>query len=390
VVNLAEAQAAGLINPDATINDFFVFRFETGFEPTLADLIVALIPADDFPYESIPIDELYEAATAPDHPVTYEVDIDVTCGEDESVRVFAQLPDGADGGDSEGISFRDAESSPLDTDASSGLEFVSASTEEACTGTSRSIDLLFTASGSTALGVDDIEVTASVFGFTGGEEETEIATDTASGAAVDATDGAEPDASEPPGVTEDVIYTGHLGAAGDVDLFSLPAPPEGTEVTVSLSHLPADYDLVLYGPDVVSAPLRNTPLRNTPLRNTPVEDDGLDPAGNILVPETLQDIPLRNTPLRNTSINRATTDEIVGTTISEGDVGEDLTIQVSGYDGATSPNPYMLRVKFDEGIGDLPCITRSYDGVGTPGTLPAVPANTETLILVNEERLGQV
>jgi uncharacterized delta-60 repeat protein len=391
VVDLAQAQASDQLDPAATIDDLLVHRAQTGFEPTLADLIVALVPADDFPYESIPITELYRAARAPDHLVTYEVDLALACNPGESVRVVATLPSGADGGPSESTTYRDLEGAPLATTSSSGLESVIASTGEPCTASATSVDLVFTASGSAALGIDDISIEANVIASDGGGDPVAIVTDNESGAVVDATDAAEPDATEPPQVTHDVIYTGHIGSAGDVDIFSLPAPPVATEVSVILSHLPADYDLVLYGPDVVSAPLRNTPLRNTPLRNTPVEDDGLDPAGNILVPETLEDIPLRNTPLRNTSINRSTTDERVGTTIDESDQGSNLTIQVSGYDGATSPLPYMLRVKFDDGAPDLPCITRSYTGAGTPGTLPAsVPPGTETLILVNQERLGQV
>ncbi len=398
-LDLAEAQAAvpSKVNPTATIANLFALRFQHGISPSLAQLIVALIPADEFPYEDVPIDALFRLVDDDVFPVTYTVAITATCRADEDqVSLEIDLPDGAEPNDSTTTLFAGGDAN-LDhvSQGDDGELFMR--TFELCTGAPTTAEYTFSATGDTALGVDDITVVGEVaIPLFDGEETTYdvIDTDTRSGANVDSTDGSEPDASEPPSITEDVLYTGHVGGTGDIDYFTLSAPPVGTTVTAYLSQLPADYDLVLYGPesdDTVSAPLRNTPLKNTPLKNTPVEDDGLDPTGNVLVPETLEDVPLKNTPLKNTSINRGTTTEVVSTTILEGEPGEDLTLQVSGYDGANHPEPYMLRVRFDEPEADLPCITRSYNGTGTPvGTLPTVPAGTQTLILVNQQRLGQV
>lgn len=397
-LDLAAAQAAdpSKVNPLATIADLFATRFQHGISHTLAQLIVALIPEDEFPYEDVPIAALFALVDEDTFPVTYTVDLTVTCRVDDQVTLAIDLPDGVEPNDETTSLFSGGDAN-LDhvSEGNDGQLFMS--TFELCTGVPAIATYIFSATGDTALGVDDITVVGEVAVpvFDGEDIQYDVIdTDTRSGANVDSIDGTEPDASEPPSITEDVLYTGHVGATGDIDYFTVPAPPVGSTMTVYLSQLPADYDLVLYGPesaDTVSTPLRNTPLKNTPLKNTPVEDDGLDPTGNILVPETLQDVPLKNTPLKNTSINRGTTTEVVSTTIAEGEPGEDLTIQVSGYDGATSAEPYMLRVRFDQPEADLPCITRSYTGTGTPaGTLPTVPAATQTLILVNRQRLGQV
>ena len=54
-------------------------------------------------------------------------------------------------------------------------------------------------------------------------------------------------------VTSETVYTGQLGAPGNVDYFTItPQPAAGSAIVVTLSHLPADYDLVLYGPGTAS------------------------------------------------------------------------------------------------------------------------------------------
>ena len=53
-------------------------------------------------------------------------------------------------------------------------------------------------------------------------------------------------APQPLAATEFVLT--HVATTGDTDYFQLPAPPAGTRFTVRLGQLPADYDLVVYGP----------------------------------------------------------------------------------------------------------------------------------------------
>src|SRR5205807_732536 len=147
-------------------------------------------------------------------------------------------------------------------------------------------------------------------------------------------------------------------------------------------HLPADYDLVLYGSatGVPASPLRSSPLRSSPLRSTGVPDTaaagGTD--ATTPTPETLNDIPLRSSPLRSTSINRGTGNESVSTLVRPADFGG-FDVQVSGFNGSSSPDPYILRTSVTPGITPLPCAALTSGSGGTIGSSPApasVPATT--------------
>ena len=65
------------------------------------------------------------------------------------------------------------------------------------------------------------------------------------------------------------------------------------------------------------------------------------------------------------------------------------TIAVFGYNGASSPQPYSLRIT-TQAPPSLNCSPRTLTG-GTAGTVPpdsSLPSNLNTLILVNEKRIG--
>ena len=98
-LDLAEAQAAvpSKVNPSATIADLFATRSQHCVSPTLAQLIVALIPADEFPYEDVPIDALFRLVDDDVFPVTYTVDITANCRvDDDRVTLEIDLPDGVE------------------------------------------------------------------------------------------------------------------------------------------------------------------------------------------------------------------------------------------------------------------------------------------------------
>jgi hypothetical protein len=83
------------------------------------------------------------------------------------------------------------------------------------------------------------------------------------------------------------------------------------------------------------------------------------------------------------------TDEAVFTTTTSDDTG--FTIQVSGFNGASSPLPYVLRVTVITPPSALPCSARNFPGGGTAASLPAqLDPATRTLILVNKKRLGDI
>jgi hypothetical protein len=129
-------------------------------------------------------------------------------------------------------------------------------------------------------------------------------------------------ASADPILEPGVLYISHISSGTDVDFFRIPVPAEpGSRVSVLMSHLGNDNDLVMYKP--TAAPLSSIPL-------IPVQDDGLGASniGDALPPETLQDIALQSLPLSSISANRGTGAEGVRA-ISQGEAGF-FTIQVSG------------------------------------------------------------
>jgi hypothetical protein len=191
-------------------------------------------------------------------------------------------------------------------------------------------------------------------------------------------------ASAWPVLQPDVLYISHIGNGRDVDFFQIAVPAEpGSRVAVLMSRLGSDNDLVMYKP--AAAPLSSIPL-------IPVQDAGLGASdtGSPLPPETLQGIPLQSLPLSSISANRDTNDERVQA-ISGGESGF-YTIQVSGYNGASSPDPYVLRVKVTPppDIPDCPQREFPFDGQGTPSTIPAIPDDVNTLFIVNQKRLREM
>ena len=58
----------------------------------------------------------------------------------------------------------------------------------------------------------------------------------------------------------DTIYASHIGAADDVDLYRIDLDA-GSRLAVSLSDLPADFDLVVYGPPAQPVEVRGGPNR---------------------------------------------------------------------------------------------------------------------------------
>jgi len=197
---------------------------------------------------------------------------------------------------------------------------------------------------------------------------------------------------EVPTITPDVaVQQSAIASSGDVDYYRIPMPPAGTRLTVHLTNLPADYDLALYSNETTS--VRTGGTSGVPLQDGTVPDTeiNLQGAANAqLQPTALQDVPDPGIPVVQVSDNRGTDDEDVGM-VSPGGDGY-ATIAVYGYNGASSPHPYSLRVKTQAPVS-LSCPPRTFPAAndGTAGTLPdigSLPSNLNTLLLVNEKRLG--
>ena len=184
-----------------------------------------------------------------------------------------------------------------------------------------------------------------------------------------------------------------LPTAGAVDYYTIPMPDAGTRISVHLTNLAADYDLALYSPQTTS--VRTTTNLAPPLQDGVVPDTQVDLNGGSsgqLTPTGLEDVPDPGIPLVQLSDNRHQDDEDVGM-VSPGGGGV-ITVAVFGYNGAFSPQPYTLRVREYAPPATPPACVRSFPDGGqgsTPDSLPALaslPANLNTIILVDEKRLG--
>ncbi|MEM7339570.1 MAG: hypothetical protein AAF467_13035 [Actinomycetota bacterium] len=179
------------------------------------------------------------------------------------------------------------------------------------------------------------------------------------------------------------IYASHIASDTDVDLFRIDLQA-GARLAVSLSDLPADYDLVVYGPP--AQPVSDQPALRQ-LNPTEVPDLTLEATENTSGGEILQDVPLQDLPVIDISNNRDGDSE----TIDIASVRSTGTyyIQVSGYSGANSTDPYALYVNVADPPAPLACVGQDYQSSANTGTLPdaTAMAGVNTLILVNQERL---
>ena len=196
------------------------------------------------------------------------------------------------------------------------------------------------------------------------------------------------DPSNPATTAADILYLGTISSVGDTDYFQVPAPPRGYRVAVFLSNLNADADLVMYRP--ATAPLENE--RPVPLDGIPIEDDGVNFSFNQTEEaDTLADINLLAAPLASISTNSGTDPEEA----SALSTADPFTIQVSGYNGATSEEPYVLRVKIAPEVPTPQCSPRQFEfPIPTGGPDAAaitdadLPADLNAIYLINWERLA--
>ncbi|HEU4865464.1 MAG TPA: DNRLRE domain-containing protein, partial [Actinomycetota bacterium] len=196
--------------------------------------------------------------------------------------------------------------------------------------------------------------------------------------------------TEAPPIAPGAMYVSYLTSETDVDFFRITVPPTGTRTTIRLSHLPEDYDLVVYGRQGTTPLVQ--PGAAAPLE-TPVVGDSGAPITHLteaLPAETLDDLKvLTDRPVLGVSAFRTTEDEAV-VAVSDGVAGEYI-VQVKGYNGASSIQPYMLRVEREAPRVPPTCQPR-YPGLSfgtaTGVNLASIPANTDTLFLANGPQLA--
>ena len=185
-------------------------------------------------------------------------------------------------------------------------------------------------------------------------------------------------------INPDTIYLPHIASPSDVDMFKVSVA-EGQTMSAIMSNLPADFDLVLYGPPAPALAGR-TPERIL----VPIQDEtaGLKNDGTATPANPANDIALSNAAVYAVGQRRDTGDERIDTGRLHAGI---YYLSVTGFNGAASTKPYALRVTMESsGIVIPPCSTWSFTGDSlSRGSLPADVAYTgaNTIFVVNRERL---
>jgi len=183
-------------------------------------------------------------------------------------------------------------------------------------------------------------------------------------------------------------WVSYISSPTDVDFYKFPVPERGSTVIFTLTDLAADFDLVLYSPtDVPSdTPLNDIPLNDIPLNDIPLNDIPLNDIPLNDIP--LNDIPLNDIPLNDISVRQGTEDEQVSDVVVY--ATDFYYVQVVGHNGVYSPSPYTLKA---EVLPPAPIPSCSRDlPAGTPGTVyqPFSNSDTQTLIVINKQRIEQL
>ena len=405
--NLGEAIASGSIVPgttlsqlipvlgDNTLGDLGVYgdatigdladAIDPAYPLTLGDVLLALVPTTAVAWERLALDPLqlqqYAGENAPIVPYTVDLTLaglaDTATGD-----LTVTLPPG----------FRYAGNNGLLTGETATVVGQEVRLHLVNRAYPASTSVVVLANPGLSLGLYPTVTAKLSLTSTGHGQVTATAATTETDGGVRVDDVAELVNNDPataPIVLPDHLVLGHISKPGDVDYYRLPVPPAGTHIHVLLSHLPTDDDLVVYGPpDAVAAP-NAAPLRSVPLRSVPLLDNGITTNNSTTSPgpQLLNDIPrLATLPLQGQSAHHGTDDEEVGA-LSSGSGGF-LTLQVSGYNGASSNQPYLLRVVEDTPVS-TPCTT---SGLGQQALnssgLPVAPGSTRSLLLVDRQQLA--
>ncbi len=206
----------------------------------------------------------------------------------------------------------------------------------------------------------------------------------------------------------DDLIPGFISSPGDIDWYELPGVRAGSRISVDLTNLPLDADLVLYGPSGAGTPPTLFPASNVPLPGQLVEDPGLGvgQAATSIAGQALSELRLDNgykypdnsiqlpmTPL-SISQHSGTDPESVGAIApvngdDAGLVGDNYVIAVSGHNGATSNLPYLLRARVTTPKAEASCLPRTFAVNPMPGipSIPPIPAGVNTVFLTNQSRL---
>ena len=375
---------------------------------TFGQLLIALMLRSDFPWESIPLDQLDPQEYSADNWLVYSLRM-ATLGEGPDIvsSPSITIPEGF---------YYEPGSAVVNTTSliSSGPGVVppfNSTIRPVLTGTPLDEpSMVVNADGSQTLTFEGVPIPLSMLtsvsivtvpSMSYGQKDAsaDVAFGPEPSVAADATNAAvyvyessdlDPgdDPTNPAATDPDVLYVGHISYSEDVDYFEITPPNVGDRVVVFMSNLDADGDLVLYKP--LSAAEQPATAEVAPeLDGIPIEDDGVSFGTNTTEePNTLEDIPLEDLTIAGVSTNRGTLEE-EASAISTGDP---FTIQASMYNGATTQDPFVLRVKVNPEVPTPQCTPRGWASViGSPAnsTFGTVGPTTNSVFLMNWERIAQ-
>ena len=399
---LGEADAAGAINPTLTLADLFAAlppgdggERDAARATTLDQLIMAMLPLTNYPWEQIALEGLQDVAGTT-QVLHYHVDFDLSCAVATAFDVTVNLPKGfmpvlgstrfsyAGGAAVVGLN-------PSGND-SGDYVFTSGGTSP-CGGTTatRHVRMDFSAYPGLTLGdhTSDATVTTAT--------QTQTVNDSAP---VQILQNHEPndDPLTAPLIAKNTLVAGHIADGADKEYFrfdfgSLPRHSK----LIAYLKVPddADFDLVVH--KQFSSALQSAPAGSIPAGSIPVEDQGVsvDNKELALPPETLADIPAGSIPAGSIpagsipagsiSANRGSASEAAQ--VVKRDETGDAIISVSGFNASHSDKNYVLRLQVVDPPPLPPCPAVTGLASATPGAVPTVPADTKTLFLVNRQRL---
>ena len=215
-------------------------------------------------------------------------------------------------------------------------------------------------------------------------------------ATVTVTDGEEPDATLATAtpLAPNTLNLGYMTSATDINDWSVTVN-QGQELALALTNLPAQYDLELFSP-------AQQQLQGSPSQQLPAVDDtvpSLSAGSTVEATPGAQDIPvtppagyqlyaLANVPAAASGLDGANAGAQYIQTPPL-DAGT-YVVQVSGYNGATSPQPYLLRAALAGGGPSPSCPPLDFPHPEPPpsSSLPAMGASVNTLFLVDTQRLS--
>lgn len=363
---------------------------------SLAAAIASLVDPAQVPWESLPLDALDLPAHDASGPLVYYTASYTLAGSGPArdVDVAVTLPAGFTvAGDVSGLPPGASEAQPADggRTVTWHLPDVTPSLDSAPTrirfAVHPSLALVTAAPASLTVTVASLSLP------TGAGEGSTVTLPALSGAAAEAAPVTvvatpSPDPASAPLVQPDTLLVGHTAAPGTPTYVRVPVPPAGTRVSFFLSHLTADDDLVVYGAPVQDSAPSAAPLRSIPLRSVPLPDPGADAlTAPAAVPGDVPLLPGR--PLLGASTQRGTADEEVAT-LSAGPQGAQSSylVQVTGYQGAVSDQPWVLRVQ-EITPPETTCPSRGYPAQRGAGTSSpsVVDPTARSLFLVDGRQL---